>query len=78
MKATDLLQRVQFVVDARGNQSAVLLSVEDWEELLTILEDLEDAEEIRRARQESEEAVPWEQAKVELGDRAVGKLAGAI
>ena len=63
----ELLEKVQFVVDAGGNKSAVQLSVEVWEELLTILEDLEDAEEIRLARENKEEAIPWEQAKAELG-----------
>ncbi len=66
MKATELAQRVQFVVDAEGHKSAVILNVDDWEQLLTLLEDLEDAEEIRRAGAEAEEAIPWEQAKAEL------------
>lgn len=70
MNATELSQRVQFVVDAEGKKSAVLVSVEDWEQLLTLLEDLEDAAEIRRARTEEEEAIPWEQAKAELGIEA--------
>jgi hypothetical protein len=38
-----------------------------WERLLILLEDLEDAEEIRRLRESGEEAIPWEQAKAELG-----------
>ncbi len=67
MNITELSQRVQLVVNAEGKKSAVLLSVEDWEQMLNLLEDLEDAEEIRRARAEEEEAIPWEQAKVELG-----------
>lgn len=67
MNAKQLLEKVQFVVDTAGNKSAVQLSVEVWEELLTILEDLEDAEEIRLARENKEEAIPWEQAKEELG-----------
>ncbi|MFB2921602.1 hypothetical protein [Aerosakkonema funiforme] len=54
MNAKQLLEKVQFVVDAEGNKSAVQLSVELWEELLTILEDLEDAEEIRLARENKE------------------------
>lgn len=70
MNATELSQRVQFVVDAQGQKSAVLVSVDDWEKLLTLLEDMEDAEEIRRAREEEEDAIPWEQAKAELGIEA--------
>lgn len=65
MNATELSQRVQFIVDAEGHKSAVLVSLDDWEQLLTLLEDLEDAEEILRAGEE-EDAIPWEQAKVEL------------
>lgn len=67
MNAKQLLQKVQFVVDAEGNKSAVQISVEVWSELLTILEDLEDAEEIRLARENKEAAIPWEKAKSELG-----------
>lgn len=70
MNATELSQRVQFVVDAEGHKSAVLVSVDDWEKLLTLLEDMEDAEEICRAREEEEDAIPWEQAKAELGIEA--------
>lgn len=67
MNITQLSQRVQFVVDAEGHKSAVLVSLDDWEHLLILLEDLEDAEEIRHARAENEESIPWKQAKVELG-----------
>jgi PHD/YefM family antitoxin component YafN of YafNO toxin-antitoxin module len=67
MKTQELIERVQFVVDPKGNQSGVLLSVEDWEQLLILLEDMEDAEEIQHARTTEEEAIPWEQAKAELG-----------
>ena len=70
MNISELSQRVQFVVNAEGHKSAVLVSLDDWEQLLTLLEDLEDAAEIRRARTEDEEAIPWEQAKAELGIEA--------
>lgn len=67
MNATQLLERVQFVINAQGQQSAVLLSLEDWEELLMMLEDLEDAEEINRLQEEDEEEMSWEEAKLKLG-----------
>ncbi len=67
MNVTQLLQKVQFVVNAEGKKSAVLLSLEDWEQLLTLLEDLEDAEEIRQAREQKDEPILWEQAKAEFG-----------
>ena len=66
MTTTEILQTAEFVVDAHGNKRAVLLDYKIWEELLTLLEDWEDVEEIRRLREAGEEAIPWEQAKVEL------------
>ena len=66
MNTTELLDKVQFVLDSDGNKTAVLLDYAAWEELLTIMEDREDAEEIRRSRVSGEKAIPWEQAKVEL------------
>lgn len=51
MSDTALLQSVQYVVDTDGNKSAVLINLDVWEQILTLLEDLEDAEEICRARE---------------------------
>lgn len=67
MNTAQLLEKVQFIVDKEGNQSAVLLNIEDWEQLLTILEDLEDTDDIIQAKEENEEAISWEKAKSELG-----------
>lgn len=67
MKTQELMERIQFVVNPQGRQSGVLLNLEDWEQLLILLEDLEDAEDIQQARTVEEEEIPWEQAKVELG-----------
>lgn len=66
MSVTEILQNVQFIVDAAGNKKAVLLDYSLWEELLNQLEDLEDAEEIRHLRKAGEEVISWEQAKGEL------------
>ena len=66
MNVNELLQKVQFVVDADGNKKAVLLDYAAWGELLTLLEDWEDAGEIRHLREAGEETIPWEQAKEEL------------
>jgi len=63
MTAKQLLEKVQFVVDAEENKSAVQLSVEVWEELLTILEDLEDAEQNRLA-QENKEKLDEKRSKI--------------
>jgi len=71
MQVLEQLQTVQFLVDADGNKRAVVLEYPIWEELLTLLEDLEDAEEIRRLREAGEEAISWEEAKVELRARGI-------
>jgi PHD/YefM family antitoxin component YafN of YafNO toxin-antitoxin module len=67
MSDTTLLRSVHYVVDSDGHKSAVLINLDVWEQILTLLEDLEDAEEIRRAREEDEETIPWEQVKANLG-----------
>jgi hypothetical protein len=67
MSEKALFRSVQFVVDADGHRSAVLVNLDVWEQLLPLLEDLEDADEIQRAREEDEETIPWEQVKAELG-----------
>lgn len=66
MNTTQLLEKIQIVVDAKGNQSAISLDLEDWEQLLILLEDVEDANDILQAKQENEETISWEQAKAEL------------
>nr|HID15093.1 hypothetical protein [Anaerolineae bacterium] len=71
MSITELLQKVQFLVDAGGNKKAVVFDYVLWEELLTLPEDLEDAEEIHCLREAGEEAIPWEQAKVELRSEGI-------
>ena len=67
MNTQQLLEKVKFVVDNNGHQSAVLLGLKDWEQVLTLLEDGEDAQAILEAREDEEEEVPWEQVKAELG-----------
>ena len=74
MSITELLQRAEFLVDAKGTKKAVILDYAIWDELLTMLEDLEDADEIRRLRKVCEEEIPWEEAKTNL--RAEGVKAG--
>ncbi len=67
MNTTQLLEKIQIVVDTKGNQSAISLDLQDWEQLLIFLEDVEDANDILQAKQENEETISWEQAKAELG-----------
>ena len=58
----------QFLKDAEGKQSLVLLSRVEYEQIMEVLEDLEDVR-IAEERMESEgaQAVPWEQVRDELG-----------
>ena len=71
MSVNELLQRVHFVVDNGGNRTAVVLDYEDWEELMTLLEDIEDAEELSRSADSEEELIPWEQAQTELRAKGI-------
>jgi hypothetical protein len=71
MNVIELLQKIQFLVDANGNKKAVVMDYEIWEALLTQLEDLEDAQEIQRLREAGETIIPWKQAKVELRSEGV-------
>jgi hypothetical protein len=66
MTVTELLDAVQFVVDAEGKRQAVQLPLSLWEELVTLLEDIEDTEELEKLGAEDDEFVEWEQAKREL------------
>ncbi len=66
MTVSDLFQSVQFVVNSQGEKSGVVIDMELWDEILTLLEDLEDADEIQQAHELDEESVPWEKVKAEL------------
>ncbi len=62
----------QFVVDAKGKRVAVLIPIEEYEELIEALEQRDDIRAIAEADAEGGEPIPWEQVKAEL--RAEGKL----
>ena len=66
MTITDILNSVKFVVESDGHQSAVVVDMEIWEQIVTMLEDGEDAEEIKHARVIKEETISWKTAKKEL------------
>lgn len=55
------MNQPQFITNANGDKTAVILSMADYQELM---EDLEDLAAIAETREE--EAVPWEQVKKEL------------
>jgi hypothetical protein len=66
MTVAEILEKVKFVINPSGKKSAVMVDLDVWEQIITMLEDLEDAEEIKQARTVGEEAVPWNIAKKDL------------
>ena len=66
MTVAEILEKVKFVINPSGKKSAVMVDLDVWEQIITMLEDLEDAEEIKQARSVGEEAVPWNIAKKDL------------
>ncbi len=56
----------QYVTDAEGNRTAVLLDILGYQELLERLEDLEDIAAAHAAGQEEGEALPYDQAMTEV------------
>jgi hypothetical protein len=47
MISLDALKHIRYVLDARGRQSAVQVSMKDWISLMEYLEDLEDRETVK-------------------------------
>lgn len=66
MTITEILNSVKFVVEPDGHQSAVVVDLDVWEQIVTLLEDTEDAEEMKQARVVKEETILWKTAKKEL------------
>jgi PHD/YefM family antitoxin component YafN of YafNO toxin-antitoxin module len=62
-------KNLQYITDEAGNKTAVILSIEEYEELLEDLHLTHVAEETRE-----DERIPWEQVKGDL--IAEGKLSG--
>ena len=59
MTVTDILNSVKFIVGPDGQQSAVVVDLDIWEQIVTLLEDTEDAEEMKQAYSIKEETIPW-------------------
>lgn len=66
MTIAEILETVRFVVNPSGQKSAVMVDLDVWEEIVSILEDLEDAEEMKQAKMVREETTPWNVAKKDL------------
>jgi hypothetical protein len=70
MTVADILSSVKFVVNPDGQQSAVVVDLDVWEQIVILLEDTEDAEELKKAHTVKEGIIPWKVAKkdLKLGD----------
>ena len=66
MTIAEILNSIKFVVEPDGHQSAVVVDLDVWEQIITLLEDTEDAEEMKQARSIKEEMIPWKTAKKDL------------
>lgn len=66
MTIAEILETVRFVVNPSGQKSAVVVDLDVWEEIVSMLEGLEDAEEMKQAKMVREDTVPWHAAKKDL------------
>jgi len=57
----------QYLTDAQGNRTHVVLTIAEYEELLDSLLDLQDAEIVRQRREETEGYVSLEEMRARLG-----------
>ena len=71
MNTQELLQQVKFIVDAEGKRSGVFLSMEVWEKLFTLVQNLENEEKVPQKLKTQEEIIPWEEFKIELAARGL-------
>ena len=62
----------QYLVDEKGQRTAVLLPIEEYEDLVEAAEQLDDIRHLEKAKSVRGKPAPWEQVKAEL--RALGKL----
>jgi PHD/YefM family antitoxin component YafN of YafNO toxin-antitoxin module len=56
----------RFVVDKDGNQTAVLLDIQEYNKLLEALEELESIKAYDAAKSSGDEVIPFEQAIEEM------------
>jgi PHD/YefM family antitoxin component YafN of YafNO toxin-antitoxin module len=62
----------QFLVDEKGRRTAVVLPIEDYEELIEAIEQREDIRRLEAGDKIKGEDISWEEMKAKL--RAEGKL----
>ena len=69
MNDQELFQQVKFIVDAEGNKSGVMLSMEVWEKLLTLVKNADKDEKTHQPPKQ--DIIPWEKFQVELAARGL-------
>jgi PHD/YefM family antitoxin component YafN of YafNO toxin-antitoxin module len=52
----------EYVVDKKARKKAVLVSFNEWQRLMEAIEELDDIRAYDRAKQESDDLVPFEEA----------------
>ena len=77
MTVTDILRSVRFLVDQKGEPTAIVLEMDAWEAFLSMLEDIEDAELIRERTgnwRSKEGWTRWEDFEAELEANGLSTL----
>ena len=62
----------RYIINSEGNQTDVVLTVQEFNELVEGYEDSEDIAAYEKAKSLGSETISWEQAKSEL--RVLGKI----
>ncbi len=77
MTVAEILQSVQFIVGQEGKPTAVVLDIQTWEALLSMLEDMEDVQLVRDRLnnwQTKEGWTHWEEFEAELDPDALSTV----
>lgn len=61
----------QFILDPSGNPESVILSMDDFEKLLEMVEDVADASWMDTMRSEEKNAIPWKDVEKRLKARGI-------
>jgi len=57
-----------YVVDEQGHRKAVVVPVGEWEQVIAALEELDDIQAYDEAKKYPSDAIPFEQALLEIRD----------
>ncbi|MEE4376528.1 MAG: hypothetical protein V2J55_03320 [Candidatus Competibacteraceae bacterium] len=58
----------QYIVDEKHNKKSVILPIDEWEEIMLLVEDLDDIQAYDDAKKIDDEIVPFDQAVKEIED----------